>query len=112
MLPGEKLAEVVGADILLILTDVRKVKLDFGKPTERDIDVMDVEEARRYMAEGHFPPGSMGPKVKACIRFLEAGGELAIIAHLDEALEALEGRAGTKIYPLGALAKAKRGGGP
>ena len=107
-LAGEKLAEVVGADVLLILTDVRKVKLNFGRPDERDIDEMTVEEARRYMAEGHFPPGSMGPKVEACIRFLEAGGELAIIAHLDEALEALEGRAGTRIYRGEVPAKAKR----
>ncbi len=107
-LAGEKLAEVVGADVLLILTDVRKVKLNFGRPDERDIDEMTVEEARRYMAEGHFPPGSMGPKVEACIRFLEAGGELAIVAHLDEALEALEGRAGTRIYRGEVPAKAKR----
>jgi len=101
-LDGERLAEVVGADVLLILTDVRKVKLNYGQPDERDIDAMSVEEAKRYMAEGHFPRGSMGPKVEACIRFLEAGGELAIIAHLEDALEALEGRAGTRIY----LAKA------
>jgi len=101
-LAGERLAEVVGADVLLILTDVRKVKLNYGQPDERDIDAMSVEEAKRYMAEGHFPRGSMGPKVEACIRFLEAGGELAIIAHLEDALEALEGRAGTRIY----LAKA------
>ena len=107
-LAGEKLAEVVGADVLLILTDVRKVKLNFGRPDERDIDEMTIEEARRYMAEGHFPPGSMGPKVEACIRFLEAGGELAIVAHLDEALEALEGRAGTRIYRGEVPAKAKR----
>ncbi len=97
-LAGERLAEVVGARVLLILTDVHKVKLNFGRPDERDIDAMSVEEAKRYLAEGHFPPGSMGPKVEACIRFLEQGGELAIIAHLDEALEALEGRAGTRIY--------------
>ena len=98
-LAGERLAEVVGADIMLILTDVHKVKLNFGTPQERDIDAMSVGEARRYLAEGHFPPGSMGPKVRACIRFLENGGELAIIAHLEEALAALEGRAGTRIYP-------------
>jgi len=97
-LAGEKLAEVVGADILLILTDVRKVKLNYGKPNERDIDAMSVEEAKRYLAEGHFPPGSMGPKVEACIRFLERGGEMAVIAHLEDALKALEGRAGTLIY--------------
>ena len=112
-LAGEKLAEVVGADILLILTDVRKVKLNYGQPDERDIDAMSVEEARRYMAEGHFPPGSMGPKVEACIRFLEQGGELAIIAHLEEALEALEGRAGTLIHRgPGLPGRVKRAGVP
>ena len=100
-LAGERLAEVVGAQVLLILTDVDKVKLNYGRPGERDIDAMSVEEARRYMEEGHFPPGSMGPKVRACIRFLEHGGELAIIAHLEKALEALEGKAGTRIYKGG-----------
>ncbi|HDI01606.1 MAG TPA: carbamate kinase [Candidatus Bathyarchaeota archaeon] len=110
-LASEKLAEVVGADVLLILTDVKKVKLNYGKPNERDIDAMSVEEAKRYMAEGHFPPGSMGPKVEACIRFLEQGGKLAIIAHLEEALEALEGRAGTVIYARPpTLEKVKRAG--
>jgi len=96
-LAGEVLAEAIGADILLILTDVEKVKLNFGKPNEKDIEVMSVKEAKQYMAEGHFPPGSMGPKVEACIRFIEHGGELAIITSLDKAVEALEGKTGTKI---------------
>lgn len=96
-LAGEILAEDVGADIFLILTDVDCVKLDYGKPSERPIKRMTLEEARRYLSEGHFPPGSMGPKVEACIRFLEHGGERAIIASLHEGLEALEGRAGTQI---------------
>jgi len=98
-LAGERLAEVVKADLFLILTDVEKVKLNFGEPDERDIDMMTLSEAREYLAEGHFLPGSMGPKVKACIRFLEWGGERAIITSLDKAIDALEGRTGTHIVP-------------
>ncbi|MBC7262994.1 MAG: carbamate kinase [Chloroflexi bacterium] len=96
-LAGERLAEVVNADVFLILTDVEKVKLNFGKPDEREIDRMTISEAKRYLAEGHFLAGSMGPKVKACIRFLEWGGETAIITSLDKAIDALEGRTGTRI---------------
>jgi len=97
-LASEKLAEIINADILLILTDVEKVKLNFGKPDEVDIDEMTIEEAKRYYEEGHFPPGSMGPKIQACIRFIEWGGELAIITSLEKAAEALEGKTGTRIY--------------
>jgi len=97
-LAGERLAEVVGADIFLILTDVEKVKLNFGRQNEEDIDEMTLEEARRLLEEGHFLAGSMGPKVKACIRFLEWGGERAIITSLDNAVNALNGEAGTAIY--------------
>ncbi|MEM0084688.1 MAG: carbamate kinase [Candidatus Methanomethylicia archaeon] len=97
-LAGEKLAEMINADILLILTDVEKVKLNFGKPNEIEIDEMSLEEAKKYYEEGHFPPGSMGPKIQACIRFIEWGGELAIITSLEKALEALEGKTGTRIY--------------
>ena len=96
-LAGEKLAEVVNADTFLILTDVEKVKLNFGKPNEKEIDRMTVAEAKRYMDEGHFLPGSMGPKVKACIRFLEWGGKRAIISSLDKVTEALDGITGTEI---------------
>ncbi|MCQ5373637.1 MAG: carbamate kinase, partial [Candidatus Methanomethylicia archaeon] len=96
-LAGERLAEVVEADIFLILTDVEKAKLNFGKPNEKEIDRMTVSEAKKYLAEGHFLPGSMGPKVKACIRFLEWGGKEAIITSLDKAVDALEGKTGTHI---------------
>jgi carbamate kinase len=96
-LAGEILAEEVGADTFLILTDVECVKLDYGKPSERPIYRMTVDEAKRYLSEGHFLPGSMGPKVEACIRFIEHGGERAIIASLKDGVEALEGRAGTHI---------------
>ena len=96
-LAGEKLAEVVGADVFLILTDVEKVKLNFGKPDEREIDKMTLAEAKRYLSEGHFLAGSMGPKVNACIRFLEWGGKRAVITSLDKAIAALEGKTGTEI---------------
>ncbi|MGB9662352.1 MAG: carbamate kinase, partial [Moorellaceae bacterium] len=87
------------ADVLLILTGVRKVALNFGRPGQRELDLMTLEEARRYLAEGHFPPGSMGPKVEAAMAFLEQGGQRAIIGLLEEAREALQGRAGTTIVP-------------
>ena len=99
-LAGERLAEAVGADIFLILTDVEKVMLNYGKPDQKPIDVMTVSEAKRYLAEGHFPMGSMGPKVKACIRFVEeAKGEKAIITALDKGADALLGKTGTHIVP-------------
>ena len=97
-LASEKLAEVVKADILLILTDIDKVRLNYGKPNEKPLDKMTLEEAKKYYSEGHFLPGSMGPKVLACIRFLEWGGEKAIIADLDRAVEAIKGEDGTLIY--------------
>jgi len=96
-LAGERLAEDVGADVFLILTDVDKVKLNYGKPDERPLDRMTVEEAKRYLAEGHFAKGSMEPKVKAAVRFVEAGGERAVIAALDQAQAALAGETGTQI---------------
>lgn len=96
-LAGERLAEVVGADIYLILMDVEKVKLNYGKPAEKDIDKMTLAEAKDYLKEGQFSHGSMAPKVTACIRFLESGGEKAVITSLDKAVEALEGKTGTLI---------------
>ncbi|MEM3506881.1 MAG: carbamate kinase [Candidatus Bathyarchaeia archaeon] len=97
-LAGERLAEVIKPDIFLILTDIEKVKLNFGKPDEKELDKMSVEEAKKYLEEGHFLPGSMGPKVKACIRFIEFGGKKAIITSLDKAIDALDGKTGTLIY--------------
>lgn len=96
-LAGERLAEVVDADILLVLTDVEKVKLNYGKPNEKDLDEMTVAEAEKYHQEGHFLPGSMGPKILACTRFLKFGGKKAIITSLDRAIEGLEGKSGTVI---------------
>jgi len=96
-LAGERLAVDVEAKIFLILTDVDQVKLNYKTPQEKGISHMTVEEAKRYREEGHFAKGSMEPKVRAAIRFIEAGGEKAIITSLDKAMEALEGKAGTTI---------------
>lgn len=95
---GGVLAKEVDADIFLILTDVDCVKLDYGKPTERDIHEMTITQTKKYMAEGHFLPGSMGPKVEACMRFIEKGGDSAIITSLNKAVDALERKAGTRIW--------------
>jgi carbamate kinase len=92
------LAEELGAEILLILTDVDRVALFFGTPQQVFLDRLSVSEARKYLLEGHFPPGSMGPKIEAAVRFVEGRGERAYITSLERAVEALEGRAGTEIY--------------
>ncbi len=92
------LAWQVRADILVILTAVEKVYLDFNKPTQRALDTMTVRDARTYLAQGQFAPGSMMPKVEACVKFVEAhpGGK-AIITSLDHAAEGLRGETGTTI---------------
>ncbi len=96
-LAGERLAEDVSASIFLILTDVEHVKLNYKTPQEKAISHMTLAEAKRYHVEGHFAEGSMEPKIRAAVRFIEAGGERAIITSLDHAMDALEGRAGTTI---------------
>lgn len=96
-LAGERLAEIIGADIFLVLTDVEKAKINFGKPDEKALGEISFREARQYFDEGHFLAGSMGPKVKACLRFLENGGQKAIITSLNKALDAFEGKTGTII---------------
>ncbi len=96
---AEKLAEAVGAEVLLILTNVDSVRLSYGTPAERKLDKVTVKEAKRLLAEGEFPLGSMGPKVAACVRFVEHGGKAGIIAMLDRAADALEGTSGTRVVP-------------
>lgn len=91
------MANVLHIDTLLILTAVRKVAVDFGKPSQRDLDKVTLADLKRYHAEGQFPPGSMGPKIDAAIRFLEGGGAHAIITDLDMAVPALRGEAGTHV---------------
>jgi carbamate kinase len=96
-LAGERLAEIIKANILFVLTDVEKAKINFGKANERGLGKLTYEEAKRYYEEGQFLAGSMGPKVKACLRFLENGGKKAIISSLDKVMEAYRGETGTII---------------
>jgi carbamate kinase len=96
-LAGERLAVDVGASIFMVLTDVDQVKLNYKTPEETGVSRMTLAEAKTRHAQGQFAEGSMEPKVRASIRFIEAGGERAIITSLDRAIDALEGRAGTTI---------------
>jgi carbamate kinase len=93
------LALQLKADLYTILTGVPKVALDFGKPTEKQVDRLTVGEAERYLREGQFPPGSMGPKVEAAIQFVRGGGSEVLITDVEHLREALEGREGTWIIP-------------
>jgi carbamate kinase len=98
-LASSLLAQKLDADRLLILTDVEQVYINFRKPGQQALSTVSVEQAKQYIAEGHFASGSMGPKVRAAVAFVEAGGRQAIITHLHSAVAALEGRTGTIIEP-------------
>ena len=91
-----KLAELIGADMLVILTAVDRVAINWGKPDQKELAEMTVAEAERYCGEGHFAPGSMLPKVQAAMSFAKAGGT-AIIASLANAAAALRGESGTRV---------------
>ncbi len=91
------LAGKIDADIFIISTAVEKVCLNYGKPNERQLDRMTLEEAKRYMDEGHFSPGSMRPKIEAVIDFIEGGGEEALICDPNHLGRALDGHTGTRI---------------
>lgn len=92
-----KLAELVHADALVILTAVDRVCINWGKPNQESLNEMSVEEAEKYCGEGHFAPGSMLPKVKAAISFAKTGGQ-AIIASLENAGKAVKGESGTIVH--------------
>ena len=91
-----KLAELIGADMLVILTAVDRVAINWGKPDQKALAEMTVAEAEKYCGEGHFAPGSMLPKVQAAMSFAKAGGT-AVIASLENAAAALRGESGTRI---------------
>jgi len=91
------LATDLSADVLLISTAVEKVYLNFGKKNQEAIDKMDHMEAQRYMEEGHFTPGSMYPKIEACVQFIKDGGEMALITDPPNIMRALNGETGTRI---------------
>lgn len=95
---AELLAEQVEADILMILTEVEKVAINWGKPEQKNLDHMSLKEASKYVEEGQFAPGSMLPKVEAAMRFVRTyPNKRAIITSLDTAIEALNGETGTVI---------------
>jgi carbamate kinase len=98
-LTSSLLATALRADRWLNLTATEKVKLHFGMAHEKEIDTMSVSQAKHYLAEGHFTPGSMGPKIEAAIGFLERGGRAVIITLPEQARAALRGQTGTHILP-------------
>ena len=91
------LAVELKADLYVILTGVPKVAIDFGKPTQRFVDRLTVDEAQRYSAEGQFPAGSMGPKIDAAVQFARGSGKSVLITDVEHLREALEGREGTLV---------------
>ena len=91
------LALQLEADVFVIATDVDRVALDFRKATQRPLDRVTASECRKHLAEGQFPSGSMGPKITAALKFLERGGKEAVITDHTHLVDAIAGRAGTRI---------------
>ena len=95
---AELLAEQVDADVLMILTEVERVSLNFNTPEQRELSALNLADAARYCEEGHFAAGSMLPKVQAAMKFVRANpSKHAVITSLDKAIEALNGESGTVI---------------
>lgn len=93
------LAQKLGVDLFIISTAVERVFVNFGKPNQQPLDQMTVADAKKYIEEGHFKPGSMLPKIKAAIMFLESGGKEVMITDPDHLEDALDGKTGTRIIP-------------
>ena len=91
------MAVALGADTFMVLTDVENAIVNFGKPEAKPLGKVTLAEIDKYLKEGHFLAGSMGPKVEACMKFIRDGGKRAIITSLHKAEEALEGKTGTII---------------
>jgi len=91
------LARNIGADLMIITTGIEKVAINFNKPDQKELDRISVAEAGKFLAQGHFPAGSMGPKIQASINFTKATGNDVIITLPEMILAALEGRTGTRI---------------
>lgn len=92
------LAHVLGFEVLVIVTGVEKVSLDYRKPNQRDLDDVTADELAGWMAEGHFPMGSMGPKIEAAIEFIRGGGKRVVITTPERIREALAGDTGTQVH--------------
>lgn len=93
------LATLIGAEFFIISTAVDGVYLNYGKPKSKLLPILTIKDCARYLKEGQFPEGSMGPKIKAATRFLQKGGKEVIITSPDKIPQALKGKAGTKIIP-------------
>ena len=93
------LARELDADMFIILTGVEKVYLNFNKPNQKPLDTLSVGEAEKYLKEGHFPPGSMGPKIESAIDFVRKTGRECLITDMRRLKQALEGKTGTRIVP-------------
>ncbi len=91
------LAASLSANLFIVLTGVDRVSRDFGKPSQAALTELDVATAKQLLAEGQFPPGSMGPKIDAAIRFIEAGGHEVLVTRAESLADALEGKTGTYI---------------
>jgi carbamate kinase len=96
---AERLASLIGAELLILVTPVNQVAIFYGTPKQRNLKRLTSEQARRYHAQNHFPAGSMGPKIAAAVEFLANGGRRAIITSPDHIAASLEGEAGTEIVP-------------
>ena len=95
---SERLAEQLDADLLIILTAVDRVCVNFGKPNQLELHEMSLDDCARYIAEGQFAPGSMLPKVESCMDFVRGSeGGTALITSLVRAADALEGKTGTVV---------------
>lgn len=94
---AEKLANLISAEILLLITPVEQVSIFYGTSKQKDLRNMSIDEAKRYLAEGHFPSGSMGPKIEASIKFLNSGGKRTIITSLEALEDAISNKKGTVI---------------
>ena len=96
-LTAERLAEAIDANVLLILTDVEKAYLYYNTPKQKALDKISLKELKKHYESAQFPPGSMGPKILAAIRFLESGGKKVIVASIEKCWDALQGETGTLI---------------
>jgi carbamate kinase len=96
-LASERVAEAINAELLLILTNVEKVYINYRTRNEKPLDNVKLKDLKKYYSEGHFPSGSMGPKILAAIRFLEAGGKKVIISDVEKGWEAFIGKTGTHV---------------
>ena len=96
-LASARLAEEVDVDIFLIATDVQGVSLNYGKKNQEFLRSLTTRQATRFLAQGHFPPGSMGPKIEAAVQFVRKTGKRAVIASIEDIESAVKGESGTEI---------------